>query len=279
MSSKFIPIITSLLVVASSLIGQIKITEVMSSSNAGTGDWIELTNFGSTAVDITGWKIDDNSFNFLQAFPLNGVTSIPAGKSVVFLEVPSTSTPDADIPNFKSIWGAKVNNVSVGSYTGNSLGFSPTQADGVVIFKADQTEVCRVSFAAATIGSSFYWTYKQDGSSVASAVVSTVGFVNGTNTNQDTFSSASAIKDIGSPGTAVVAAISADVNNPNYRAWRLEGNTMKFDAMPETAIEVFALTGSKVFNHNAAREIKLELNQGIYIVKVNHKSSKITIRQ
>jgi hypothetical protein len=255
---------------------QVKITEVMSSSNAGTGDWIELTNFGTTAVDITGWRIDDNTYNFLQGGVLEGVTSLPAGKSVVFLEVSISSSPTIEIPNFKSTWGSKLNNVTVGSYTGN-VGFSGS-GEGTVIFKSDQTEVCRVNFGAATLGSSFYWTYKLDGTSVASAVISTIGIINGTNSNQDTFSSASSLKDIGSPGTAVVAAITADVNNPNYRAWRLEGSTLKFDAMPETAIDVYALTGSKVFTHNAAREIKLELKQGIYILKVDGKATKITIR-
>ena len=39
---------------------QVRITEVMSSG--GTSDWFELTNFGTTAVDITGWKVDDSSF-------------------------------------------------------------------------------------------------------------------------------------------------------------------------------------------------------------------------
>ncbi|HOS45355.1 MAG TPA: lamin tail domain-containing protein, partial [Paludibacter sp.] len=44
---------------------QIRITEVMSQSGTGgTEDWFELTNFGTTSVDITGWKMDDNSFDY-----------------------------------------------------------------------------------------------------------------------------------------------------------------------------------------------------------------------
>jgi hypothetical protein len=38
------------------------------------------------------------------------------------------------------------------------------------------------------------------------------------------------------------------------------------------------LTGTKVAAFKPAREIKLELKQGIYILKVDGKATKITIR-
>ena len=62
-----------LLVCSLSLQSQVRITEVMSSG--GTSDWFELTNFGSTALDITGCKVDDNLFNFATSVLLNDVTS------------------------------------------------------------------------------------------------------------------------------------------------------------------------------------------------------------
>src|SRR5436305_13505407 len=61
-------------------------------SNGYTADWFELTNTGLTSVDITGWKMDDNSHSFASAVPLSEVTSIPAGKSVVFVEIGATAT-------------------------------------------------------------------------------------------------------------------------------------------------------------------------------------------
>lgn len=53
----------------------VKITEVMSNSGTdGTPDWFDLTNLGTTAVDITGWKVDDNSSAFGNSLVLNGGT-------------------------------------------------------------------------------------------------------------------------------------------------------------------------------------------------------------
>ncbi len=62
------------------------------------------------------------------------------------------------------------------------------------------------------------------------------------------------------------------------KPWRLEGRTLKFDVLPSQNVELYALTGTKAASHAAAREIKLELKQGIYILKVDGKATKITIR-
>ena len=75
--------------VASSAHASIRITEVMSSSNGGgvpTSDWFEMTNYGSSAIDLTGWRMDDGSVNPLASVALNGVSSIAAGQSIIFIE-------------------------------------------------------------------------------------------------------------------------------------------------------------------------------------------------
>jgi len=256
---------------------QIKITEAMSSSGTGgTNDWIELTNLGSTTVDITGWKMDDNSYASTNAVSLTGITSIPAGKSVIFLE---TDAPDTDIPAFKTFWGSTLDNVSVGSYpsSGKGVGLG-SGGDGVIIFNADGTEVNRVSFAAATAGKSFYWSYKADGTVVDNAVISAVGSITGTISNQVTLTSANVLGNVGSPGTAIVLPLSAGVNNPNFKAWTLAGNTLKFDLLPTNDVEVFSIVGSKVATYHSAREIKLGLNKGVYILRIDNVATKITIQ-
>lgn len=55
------------------------------SSGSGTyaQDWFELTNTGTSAVDITGWRMDDNSNPFATSVALTGVTSIGPGQSAV----------------------------------------------------------------------------------------------------------------------------------------------------------------------------------------------------
>jgi len=271
-------LIGSLLFAGATLLnGQIKITEAMSSSGTGgTPDWIELTNYGSTDVDITGWKMDDISYTFANAVDLTGVTTIPAGKSVIFLE---TDAPSTDIPAFKTFWGATLTDVPVGSYPSSGKGVSlGSSGDGAIIFSASGTEIHRVTVPAATTGKSFYWSFKADGTVVDNAIVSAVGTINGTISHQVTITSANALGNVGSPGTAIIFPINANVNNPDYKNWTLVGNTLKFDVLPTSEVEIFSLTGSKVAKYLPAKEITLELNKGLYLVRVDDKASKILIK-
>ena len=200
-------VVTSCLAIASPAFAQLsslRITEAMSSSGVGgTADWWEVTNFGASPVNISGWKMDDSSYSFLVAVALNGVTDIAPGESAVFIE---TAAPLTDIPNFRTFWGGSANVVAIGSYTGSGVGLS-SAGDGIVLFNALGTETTpRVSFGAATTGSSFYYQYDANGDPTTSpnsnAVLSTVGTLSG----QVTYLSASSSpQNIGSPGTAINA--------------------------------------------------------------------------
>jgi hypothetical protein len=136
------------------------ITEVdpTGSSNAIYGaDWFELTNTGASAVDITGWKIDDNSQLFANAVAIRGVTSIAAGQSVVFVEGNATGTTDTTLDaNFETAWfGANVPaGFTIGNYGGTGVGLSAT-ADGVNIFDSAGNPITGVSFGASTSGVTF----------------------------------------------------------------------------------------------------------------------------
>lgn len=184
----------------------LRITEVMSQSGTTptfTADWWEVTNFGASAVDLTGWKMDDNTFAIGTAVALNGVTSIGAGESVVFIE---TNAPLTVIPDFRSFWGGSAATAAIGSYTGSGVGLS-SNGDGIVLFNSGSAEATpRVTFGTATLGSSFFYQYASNGdpttSPNTSAVVSTVGTVTG----QVTYLSATSVtQNIGSPGTAINA--------------------------------------------------------------------------
>jgi hypothetical protein len=48
----------------------LRVTEVMSAGN--TPDWFELTNVSSNPINVTGYKVDDGSFNYANALPLYG---------------------------------------------------------------------------------------------------------------------------------------------------------------------------------------------------------------
>jgi hypothetical protein len=173
----------------------IRITETMSSSNGGgspTPDWIEITNYGSSAVSLTGWRMDDGSFSSAASVALNGVTTIAAGESVIFIE----SAAGGGVASFRTFWGG-LSGIQVGYYSGSGVGLS-SGGDGVGIFNSSNALVTQVSFGAATSGSSFFWGYDLSGAvdPAYNGLVSTVGTIGA----QVTVSSSS---DTGSLGTAI----------------------------------------------------------------------------
>ena len=195
MSKQFVVVAALAASFASVASANIRITEVMSSSNGGgspTSDWIEVTNYGSSAVDLTGWRMDDGSFNFAASAALNGISSIAAGESVIFIE----SAAGAAIASFQSFWGGLAGR-QVGYYSGSGLGFS-SGGDGACLFNGGGSILSQVSFGAATSGSSFFFGWDSAGAldPAYNAVVSTVGTIG----TQVTFTSSS---DTGSLGTAI----------------------------------------------------------------------------
>jgi uncharacterized protein YjiK len=132
------------------------ISEVHSAgNNNGTyaADWFEVTNTGTTAVDITGWRVDDNSSAFATGLALRGVTSIPPGKSAVFFEGVTDGSTDAAIgAAFLTAWfGAAPPPAGflLGSYGGSAIGFGGS-GDSVNLFDANENRVTGVSFGAAS---------------------------------------------------------------------------------------------------------------------------------
>ncbi len=111
------------------------ITEVMSSSS-GTPDWFELTNTGLAAANITGNRVDDNSFAFANSVAMLGVASLIPGESAVFIE----STPAnaaADVLAFRSFWTGSatgLTGVQIGTYSGSGVSLSGTSGDGLIVY-------------------------------------------------------------------------------------------------------------------------------------------------
>src|SRR5664279_3013223 len=63
---------------------QLRITEVESAESSGglalpTADWWELSNLGASSVNLTGYRMDDNSDLFTSSVALAGITSIAPG--------------------------------------------------------------------------------------------------------------------------------------------------------------------------------------------------------
>lgn len=189
--------------------GQIFITEVNpTGSSAGyAADWFEVTNTGSTAVDISGWKMDDNSNSFASSVALRGITSIPAGKSVVFLEGAATGTNDATlISSFSQAWfgtAAPPAGVLIGAYGGTGVGLSST-ADAVNLFDSSGTLQAKVTFGASTAGVSFDNAQGLDNATITQ--LSSLG-TNGA------YRSLAMTGETGSPGRIVGAANTVDLTS------------------------------------------------------------------
>jgi uncharacterized protein YjiK len=109
-------------------------------------DWFEVTNKGTSAVNLAGFKVDDNSNAFASAIALTGVNSIAPGQSVIFIEG-SAATAAA----FKTFWfGTNVPaGFEIGTYSGSGIGLS-TDGDAVNLFDSAGTKVTGVSFGAST---------------------------------------------------------------------------------------------------------------------------------
>ena len=123
---------------------QLIITEVMPGGSAATyaADWFELTNKGASALNISGFKVDDSSAAFATALALQGVTSIAPGESVVFME----SAGGAAIGAFQTFWGG-LGGIQLGFYSGAGIGLS-SSGDAVNIFDSGGSFVSGVTFGA-----------------------------------------------------------------------------------------------------------------------------------
>jgi Ca2+-binding RTX toxin-like protein/uncharacterized protein YjiK len=120
-------------------------------------DWFELTNTGTTAIDITGWKMDDNSNSFGSAVALRGITSIAAGESVIFIENTLLTVTDVALDDsFKTAWFGTTppKNLQIGNYGGSGVGLS-TGGDAVNIFNAAGTLITGTTFDISTTGQTF----------------------------------------------------------------------------------------------------------------------------
>jgi uncharacterized protein YjiK len=234
----------------------VAITEVASWSSSTTSvaaDWFEVTNYGTTALDITGWKVDDSSNLFTAALPLTGITSIAPGQSVIFLETSATNAATI-IANFKSAWFG-INppaNLQVGSYTGASIGLS-SSGDAVNLFDANGNLKANVVFGAATTNFSFNNAAGLNNSTIT--LLSQIG-VNGA------FAAINDLPQIGSPGSVGKLIISeiapwASSNSPvaadwfevtNSKAVAVDITGWKMDDNSQSPVAAVALNGITSIN-------------------------------
>ncbi len=169
--------------------GQIVITEWMYSGS--DGEFVELTNIGDMAVDLTGWSYDDDS-ETPGVFDLSAAGIVAAGQSIVFTEESATF--------FRNAWGLDASVVVLGDVS-NNLG----RNDQINIFDNNGLLVDRLTYGDETVGSirtqniSGWTTLDNLGTDNAAAwMFSNVGDLQG--------SYMSTGADIGNPGSYIVPA-------------------------------------------------------------------------
>ena len=219
-----------------------------SSNSPVAADWFEVTNTSSSAINITGWKFDDNSNAFASSVALNGITSIAAGESVIFLE---TATPATTIPSFKNIWfGANPPAaLQIGSYTGSGVGLS-TAGDAVNLFDASGILQANVIFGTSPAGPKFPTFNNAAGLNSTTISQLSVKGVNGA------FAAVSDTMEIGSPGTIGKLFISevapwSSSNSPVGADWFEVTNTRA------TAVDI---TGWKMDDNSGSAAAAVALN-------------------
>jgi len=72
--------------------------------------------------------------------------------------------------------------------------------------------------------------------------------------------------------------LGSNVTFPKSNTWSLSNNTLSFNELPTSNIEVYTLTGSKAAVYEPAQSIDLNLSKGVYILKVNNQTSKIMLK-
>lgn len=137
---------------------QLAVTEVHSNqSTNGTptlhADWFELTHYGTTPIDLRGWRFNDSNGGLTNGAVTLGALTLSPGESVVFVQ-------DIDAAAFRSWWGAALSpSLQIISYTATSIGLSST-GDGIRLWDAAATQeappVVWVDFAAAGTNSSSF---------------------------------------------------------------------------------------------------------------------------
>lgn len=162
-------------------------------------DWFELSNVGTAAQSIVGWKMDDDSKSFTSSLALTGITSIAPGESVIFLEIATAdNTPTGiagKIAAFKSTWfGANPPpNLQIGTYSGSGVGLG-TGGDQVNIF--DDTKALRAGVVFGVSPGGPFPTF-DNAAGLNNTTISTLAAV-GIN---GAFKAVGDANEIGSPGT------------------------------------------------------------------------------
>ncbi len=232
-------------------IGKLFISEVApwsSGSSPVAADWFEVTNTRATAVDITGWKIDDNSGSFAAAVTLNGITSIAPGESVIFIE--TTDLPGKTTAFLNNWFGENPPaGLRIGNYTGSSIGLS-TGGDAVNLYNSTGLLQASVIFGASSANAPF--STFDNAAGINNATISKLSIVGVNNA----FVALNSTNEIGSPGISIINCVATSSNIDTIVCGSFTWNDSVF-----TASGTYTYTTKNVAGCDSIATLHLIVNQ------------------
>ncbi|MSU32811.1 MAG: hypothetical protein EXS25_09180 [Pedosphaera sp.] len=137
--------------IATNTLAQLSVTEVHSNQTVGSNplahaDWWELSNYGTTSVDLTGWIFNDTTGGTTNGAVIFSTLILGPGDSAIFVEGLEPS-------QFRSWWGSSLREtVPVFTYTAASIGLSST-GDGIRLWRrgsdSSASPIVTVDFGAS----------------------------------------------------------------------------------------------------------------------------------
>ncbi|MEZ5637055.1 MAG: lamin tail domain-containing protein [Burkholderiaceae bacterium] len=183
---------------AAPAMAQVQITEWMYSGNSG--EYIEFTNLGSSAVSFAGWVYDDDSRHSTAAaggFDLSAFGLVGAGESVLITE--------DDAGSFRANWGLAASVKVLGNYT-NNLG----RGDEINLFDAGGNLVDRLAYGDQVFAGTIR-AQTAGGTPVSIAALAPQSVMPGNwvlSATTDAYGSVMAASgDVGNPGQFILAAV------------------------------------------------------------------------
>ncbi len=241
---------------------QVYISEVMPSSNLSApinGDWFEVRNMGTSAIDLNNfaWADDSRNSNF---HTVGTSVQIPAGGSALFVDVAS-----ADVNAWETEWKQNGQGLIILNTADEfDNGFSDIDASGdeVNLYDDGGRLVSSVSFAASDVMAGFSLEYDNSGALQGAAVDG----VNGAYTSQN--------GDVGSPGDQSAIGLE-DILSQNLSLFPNPSNgifTIMASNNAEKVVEIYNLNGALVQQIVSTDvDIRIDLGEipaGVYLVKV-----------
>ncbi|MDO6430725.1 lamin tail domain-containing protein [Flavitalea sp. BT771] len=231
---------------------QIRITEYMYSG--ANGEFVEFTNVGAAAIDMTGWSFDDAN-RHVGVHSLSGFGVVQPGESAIVTE----TTP---VSAFRSAWNLCAGVKIVGGYTNDNLG----RADEINLYDAAGNQVDRLTYDDQTLGS----PRTQNKSAWVSAAglganQPTQWTLSATGDAEGSFTSAGG--DIGSPGKSTRATVAFNpcvvVDGAPTIVINTAATTNFLDGGVTTApLSPFALSGVPGDSTDPARNLGIDFTVG-----------------